>query len=156
MSEIVERVDRLTSMIDRLSTQRACLSFAANSIAGVSGRVLEIGLGKGRTYDHLRYLLPDRNILAFDKLIHCPADVRPPDEQLWVGDFRETLAAVLGQYGACAALIHADIGSNNQDTDSLLASDIAPLIEKLMVPGGSGVERPSNGVVELRIPRVAR
>ena len=51
-------MSRLDSFIRRLEAQRACLALAAGRIGGLPGPVLELGLGNGRTYDHLRELLP--------------------------------------------------------------------------------------------------
>ena len=45
--------------------------------ATLPGHVLEVGLGKGRTYDRLRTLFPQRAIYAFDRELHCPARLRP-------------------------------------------------------------------------------
>ncbi|MGH6887075.1 MAG: class I SAM-dependent methyltransferase, partial [Geminicoccales bacterium] len=49
-------MSRLDSFIRRLEAQRACLDLAAARIADLPGPVLELGLGNGRTYDHLREL----------------------------------------------------------------------------------------------------
>jgi hypothetical protein len=51
---------RLDSAIRRLMAQRALLDWAAQDIASRPGLVLELGLGNGRTYDHLRERLPGR------------------------------------------------------------------------------------------------
>ena len=56
-------MSRLDSFIRRLEAQRACLNRAAELIRDIDGFVLELGLGNGRTYDHLRELFPDRDIL---------------------------------------------------------------------------------------------
>jgi hypothetical protein len=53
-------MSRLDSFIRRLEAQRACLGYAAAQIRAIAGPVLELGLGNGRTYDHLRELLPER------------------------------------------------------------------------------------------------
>ena len=53
-------VSRLDSFIRRLEAQRACLDHAADLIRGRDGAVLELGLGNGRTYDHLRELFGGR------------------------------------------------------------------------------------------------
>ena len=55
-------MSRLDAFIRRLQAQRTCLGLAADLVAGVPGPVLELGLGNGRTYDHLRELMPDREI----------------------------------------------------------------------------------------------
>ena len=63
-------MSRLDSMIGRLMAQRACLDWVASAIGGLPGPVLEIGLGNGRTYDHLRGRLPQREIHVFDRWCH--------------------------------------------------------------------------------------
>ena len=136
MDPIIESMDRLSRMIARLQTQRACLDYAALEIASVPGCVLEVGLGKGRTYDRLRTLFTERDIFVFDRLIHCPDDVRPPDENMHLGDVSETLPAAAEKLGATAALVHADIGTTNYNDDGVLASVIAPLLAPLLAPGG--------------------
>jgi hypothetical protein len=126
---------RLQRMIDRLSTQRACLDFAAAAIADLPGPVLEVGLGKGRTYSHLRSILPEREIFAFDREIHAPPDAQPAADHVFLGDFRETLPRAKERFEASAALIHADIGSEKPERDARLAADIAPLLAALAAPG---------------------
>ena len=129
-------LDRLEHMIERLVTQRACLDFAASSIANVSGVILEVGLGKGRTFDHLRRLFPERELYAFDRDVHAPADIVPDEQHLILGDFRQTLEAAVVRLGRSAALIHADIGSEDKARDRALVLAIAPLIAQLAQPGG--------------------
>ena len=123
-------------MIERLGAQRACLDHAVAEIADRPGVVLEVGLGKGRTYDRLRTLLPQREIFAFDRSVHCPRDVRPDAAHLFLGDFRETLGAACRRFEAGAALVHADVGSEDRSADAALAAAIAPLIDRLLCEGG--------------------
>lgn len=128
---------RLARMIARLEAQRACLALAQEAIRDIAGPVLEIGLGKGRTYDHLRRLLPEREIFAFDRDIHAPADCVPDAEHMIQGDFRDTLPAAVARIGRRrAALVHADIGSEDRARDAALATAIVPAIVALLRPGG--------------------
>jgi hypothetical protein len=129
-------MDRLEVMIARLVTQRAALDAAARQVAQLSGPVLEIGLGKGRTYSHLHSLFPDREIYAFDRELHALPDAAPPQGYLRLGDFRDTLAAMAKGPHRPAALAHADIGSEDQAKDAALARDIAGPIVALMAAGG--------------------
>ncbi len=46
-------MSRLDSFIRRLEAQRTVLNWAAKAIEGREGLVLELGLGNGRTFDHL-------------------------------------------------------------------------------------------------------
>ncbi|MGK9233699.1 class I SAM-dependent methyltransferase [Inquilinus limosus] len=125
---------RLDRMIARLVTQRRALERAAEEIRGLPGPVLEIGLGKGRTYSHLRKLFPEREIVAFDRDLHAPPDAAPAGADLVLGDFRETLPVLSGR--APAALAHADFGSEDRARDAAQAGWLAGLIDRLMAPGG--------------------
>lgn len=124
----------LDRMIARLTTQRRALELAAAEIRDLTGPVLEIGLGKGRTYSHLRKLFPGRRIVAFDRDRHAPADATPDAADLMLGDFRETLPRLSGQ--APAALAHADFGSEDGARDRVQADWLAGLIDGLMAEGG--------------------
>lgn len=128
-------MSELDRMISRMVTQRACLDHAARLIANLPGDVLEVGLGKARTFDHLRGLFPSRAIYAFDREVHCPPMLAPPEDQLFLGDFRESLKTASARLGRSAAFIHADIGSKNRERDALLAADVGPLIGALAVAG---------------------
>ena len=123
-------------MISRLVTQRACLDFAAEKLSDVAGAVLEVGLGKARTFDHIRQRFDGRALYAFDFEVHAPKRLVPPKETLFLGDFRETLRRAETALGRSAALVHADIGSRDRAADAILAAEIAPMIEALLVAGG--------------------
>ncbi|MBL8839852.1 MAG: hypothetical protein JNL66_26585 [Alphaproteobacteria bacterium] len=126
---------RLERMIARLSAQKAFLDFAASQVRDLPGPILEIGLGKGRTFSHLAKLFPSREIYAFDDGLRAPADSAPEPARLALGDFRLTLAAMRGRI-APAALAHADFGSEDRGFDAGQAVWLAPLIAALMAPGG--------------------
>jgi len=126
---------RLERMILRLSTQRDCLNYAAQKICDLPGDVIELGLGKGRTYDHLRKLFPKRRILTFDRELHAIPDCRPPDQDLLLGEFIDTLQSQAAS-GKPMALVHADVGSDKRDRDSRLVVDLAPLVAPLLQIGG--------------------
>ncbi len=126
----------LERMIARLTTQRDLLAEAARRIQGIEGPVLEVGLGKGRTYDYLRRLLPGHSILAFDRDLHAPASAAPAAEHLILGDFSETLAATAARIGRTAALAHADFGSPDRTHDARQGLILGPLLQRLVRPGG--------------------
>jgi hypothetical protein len=127
---------RLDRMIARLLTQRACLGFAAGRLRGVPGPVLEVGLGKGRTFSHLRGLFPDRTIWAFDRDVHAPEDSRPPAARIILGDFHDSLPGAAAAVGAPAALVHADIGTEKRRGDAALARFVGATLGPLLAPGG--------------------
>lgn len=137
---VPDGASRLDRMIARLSAQRAALETAAEMLAqdGTAGPVLEVGLGKGRTYSHLKKLFPDRRIFCLDGSVHAPPDAQPPAADLILGDFRETLAAP-DWLPAPAALIHIDCGSEDRARDTALIDSLAPLLPPLLARGGIAV-----------------
>ncbi len=100
-------MSRLDSVIARLMAQRACLDFACAAISDIAGPVLELGLGNGRTYDHLRSRLPERRIFVFERQISAHPDCVPPDQDVFLGDFLQHLPVALDRTGRPAALVHA-------------------------------------------------
>lgn len=126
----------LDRMIDRMTVQRNALAWAEREVAGRDGLVLEVGLGKGRTFDHLRHLFPPRDILVFDMWVRVPPELTPDEDRLFVGDFKETMPAAAERFGRCARLAHADFGSTDRNHDAAQAAWLAPLIDALVLPGG--------------------
>jgi hypothetical protein len=128
---------RLDSVIDRLQAQRACLDWAVQAIAGIDGPVLEIGLGNGRTYDHLRARLGGaRTLLAFDLALAAHPSCVPPEGCLILGDIRETLPSLPARGVPPAALAHADIGSGETEQTAARAAWLAAHLPPLVRPGG--------------------
>jgi hypothetical protein len=126
---------RLDSFIRRLEAQRACLDWAASAIAGVPGAVIELGLGNGRTYDHLRTRLAGREIFAFDRHVAAHPACIPDAAHLVVGDFRETLAPFAGRHAGRISLVHADTGSGDEAATAALACWLGPAVGPLLTPG---------------------
>lgn len=129
-------MSRLDSAIRRLKAQRTCIELAIGLIRGVPGPVVELGLGNGRTYDHLRQLLPDREIFAFDRQVNAHPDCVPDADHLVLGDFIDTLPMAAARVGARAALIHADTGTGESERNARLAQWLAPHLVALAAPGG--------------------
>jgi hypothetical protein len=129
-------MSRLDSAIRRLEAQRDCIAAAVARVAGYPGPVLEIGLGNGRTYDHLRELLPDREIFVFERRVSAHPDCTPPSEWLLLGDLGETLPRAGERLGAPACFTHADIGCGNAAIDAETAALLARWLPPLMAPGG--------------------
>jgi len=128
-------MSRLDDFILRMSVQRACLAFAFADLASRPGIVLEFGLGSGRSYDHLREHLPDRDIYVFDREASAPARFLPPPDRLILGDFRETAPAAAGKFAGAASLIHADVGSYDHAKSRALAATLAPHWQAMLMSG---------------------
>jgi hypothetical protein len=129
-------VSRLDSFIRRLEAQRTCLAAAAARTAQLPGCVLELGLGNGRTFDHLREICRERDIYVFDRQVAAHPDCIPTPDRLFLGDFTATLPQAIARLGAgSAAFIHVDLGSGDAAASQALAARLAPDIAALMAPG---------------------
>jgi hypothetical protein len=146
---------RLDSFIRRLTAQRDILNAVCAELT-LDGPVLELGLGNGRTFSHLRALMPGRRIIAFDRALGAHASSIPPQGDLVLGEISETAA---GYAGIGAALVHADIGTGYDDKDARTLTWLPGLIARLLAPGGVAVsglplERPE--LEPLSLPSTVR
>jgi hypothetical protein len=143
-------MSRLDSMIRRLMAQRACLDAVAEMIRNLPGPVLEIGLGNGRTYDHLRERFPERTVFVFDRVLAAHPDCIPPVDTFFLGELETTLPLAYKRIGATAALAHADIGSGREDLDSANAALLSRLLPPLLRPGALVVSDQQLSYAELK------
>jgi hypothetical protein len=128
-------MSRLDSFIRRLEAQRACLEYAARQIRDLPGPVLELGLGNGRTYDHLRELLPEREIFVFERTVNAHPDCIPDPAHLILGDVRATLPRARARLAAPAALAHLDVGTGDAARNAELAAWLSDALPPLLAPG---------------------
>lgn len=142
-------MSRLDSFIRRLEAQRACLDMAAELVGGLDGSALELGLGNGRTYDHLRELCPDRQIYVCERSVAAHPDCVPPPEFLLLGDMRDTLRAAREWLEGRIALAHLDPASGDVAASRALAAELVPLIVPLLRQGAVLVSEPSIATPEL-------
>lgn len=126
-------MSRLESFIRRLTAQRDLLDRICVEVAAIPGPIMELGLGNGRTFDHISERLPGRRIIAFDRAIGAHAGCMPPGEDLILGDIRETAARFAG---IDAALVHADIGTGYDDKDAVTLTWLPDLAASLAKSGG--------------------
>jgi hypothetical protein len=148
-------VSRLDSFIRRLEAQRVCLDLAARLIRDLEGDVLELGLGNGRTYDHLRQLLPDRRIFVCEQQVSPHPDCMPPADLLLLGDMRDTLLYARELLADQVALAHLDPGTGDLAASQALAMELVPLIVPLLRPEGMLVSEPAiawNGLSAMALP----
>ncbi|MEJ8572425.1 class I SAM-dependent methyltransferase [Microbaculum marinum] len=152
-------MSRLDSMINRLVAQRSILDHAAALIAGVPGPVLELGLGNGRTFDHLREKLPDREIFVFERKITASPRSIPDSDHVILGEIRDTLPFCGPRVGAAAALIHADLSNGDPTDDLSRRSWLSPMVADRAAPGAvvvSGHALDLPGFDELPLPEGIR
>jgi len=122
-------------MIRRLTAQRDILDMLCSGEIP-EGPILELGLGNGRTYDHLRARLPGRRIIAFDRALAAHKSSIPPEGDLVLGEIRETAEQFAkGE----AALVHVDIGTGYEDKDARTLEWLPQLMVRLLKAGGIAV-----------------
>ena len=125
-------MSRLESVIRRLEAQRDCIDAAARHLNRRNGYILELGLGNGRTYDHLRARFPNSEIFVFDRHVRSHPSSTPDDDHMFLGDFFETLPQAAARLGAKAILAHCDFGSGKDELDSEVARKLTEAIAPLL------------------------
>lgn len=128
-------MSRLESMRRRLSAQIDGLNWAAADVARRAGDVVEIGLGNGRTYDHLRQQMPDRRIWVLDRQMNAHPSCIPPPQDYLEGEATDNLARLI-ELQPPVILAHYDLSKGVPEADAALAAEVAPLIAELVTPGG--------------------
>lgn len=127
---------RLERFIARVVGQRSCIDAASVATWELPGGVWEVGLGNGRTYDHLRDRFPGRDIVVFDRQVVSHPDCIPPDNMMRLGDFRDTVPEEAARSASAVVMIHADVGDGNVLASRTLGQWLAPLFAQALVPGG--------------------
>ncbi|MDB5524002.1 MAG: S-adenosyl-L-methionine methyltransferase [Rhizobium sp.] len=145
-------MSRLDSFIRRLSAQRDILNEMRDRLDGIAGPIMELGLGNGRTYDHLRQLFSDRRIVAFDRAARSFSSSTPDLDNLVVGEIKDTVTDFLG---VGAALAHADIGTAHEDLDAVTLTWLPEAMAGLLRSGGfavSGLPLEHSGLIAMPVP----
>lgn len=128
-------MSRLESMRRRLTAQIDGINWAAAKIEGTDGDVLEMGLGNGRTYDHLRQEIKGRRIWVIDRILKCHPSCVPPAKDFLEGEAEDMLKRLAAQ-GAQMALAHYDFGYGVKEKDVAEGAALSPHIAAVMAPGG--------------------
>ena len=127
-------MSRLDSFINRLTAQRDLLNhIARENMLPLQGAVLELGLGNGRTFNHLREVFSDRRIIVFDRAVAAHKSSIPDQENIVLGEISQTAAGFAGQD---AAMVHADIGTGYDDVDAQTLTWLPDLAASLLATGG--------------------
>ena len=129
-------MSRLDSFIARMQAQRDCLNFLKSAVDALPGPILEVGLGNGRTYDHLRDLFPGRDIHVFERQVAAHPDCIPPADRLFLGEARDSLRLAAHQLGPTAALIHTDLGTGDHAANMAMGQWLGPALDALAARGG--------------------
>jgi len=129
-------MSRLDSFIARMQAQRDCLNFLKPAVDALRGPILEVGLGNGRTYDHLRDLFPGREIHVFERQVAAHPDCIPPANRLFLGEARDSLQHAAHRLGPTAALIHTDLGTGDHAANMAMGQWLGPALDALAARGG--------------------
>ncbi len=117
-----------------MQAQRDCLNVAAAMIGDVPGVVFDLGLGNGRTFDHLREILPDREIFVFDRVVNANPKSTPDADHMIVGEATDNLRAAADRFAGGVALVHSDLGTGTAE-DAPLTAALIQLLRPLLAPG---------------------
>lgn len=125
-------MSRLDAFVQRVTAQRDLINAAARVLHDVDGVVFEVGLGNGRTFDHLRDVFADREIYVFDRKARAHADSTPAPEFMIEGQLQDTLPELVQRFAGRVALVHSDIGNQSpvhcENMKRLMNSTIGPAL----------------------------
>ena len=127
-------MSRLDNFIFRMQAQRDILNHIAdNGWVPKDGLILELGLGNGRTYDHLREKFTTQRIVVFDRSADTHPASTPSEEEIVLGEISETIKQFAG---SGAAFAHIDIGTIYADTDASTLTWLPRSIVAVLAQGG--------------------
>ena len=130
-------MSRLESFIRRMSAQRDVINHVSETLPlPAEGVILEIGLGNGRTFDHLREKFPSRRIIAFDRALGAHSSSMPEPGDLILGEIAQTAEAYAD---GTAALAHADIGTGYDDKDAVTLTWLPDIVSRALAAGGIAI-----------------
>jgi hypothetical protein len=150
---------RLEKLLYRLEAQHAVLAWAFEQIAAREGIVFELGLGKGRTYDHLCRHLPGRQIWVFEREVDAIPDCVPDPAFLIEGEIAATLPAAAVRFSGQVVLAHSDVGSFDHERNIAMAKVVSAALPPALAPGGlvlSDLPLELRGMEQLPLPTGAR
>ena len=152
---MTRQISRLEKLYFRLEAQNVCLAWAFEQISSHKGIVFELGLGHGRTFDHLRKNLPDREIFVFDREVDSYPDCTPDADHILLGELSETLPQAANRFAGKVILAHSDVGSfsaeGNAKMSGIVSAHLAPALADgalvlsdlpLSIPGASTLPLP--------------
>jgi trans-aconitate methyltransferase len=141
----------------RLRAQYATLGAAISAVAARRGLVWEIGLGKGRSYDHLRRVLPEAPVFGLDRQRVSVPDCTPPDDRLVIGELAATLPRLATAHAGQVVLAHIDLGTD--PPDEATRAVLERWLPVALAPGGvvaAGTPLALAGAQSLAVPEAAK
>lgn len=151
----MREMSRLESLLTRLQAQAACLEWAFGEIAGKAGIVFELGLGHGRTHDHLRRHLPGRDIYVFDREVDCYPECAPDPNHMILGELEETLPRASQRFAHQVAFVHSDVGSYDEDRNAAIRMLVSRALPLALAPAAlilSDLPLMLEGAMQLALP----
>jgi S-adenosyl-L-methionine methyltransferase len=139
----------------RLKSQHACFAWVFEQMADMPGPVFELGLGKGRTYDHLRRNQPGREIYVFERDVRPIEGCLPPDPYLVRGDIEVNLPVYVKRFEGKVALVHSDVGDISLEHNQMMRELVPRIAPPALMPGGfllSDLNLEVPGFVQLPLP----
>ena len=133
------------------------MDFPGNS--GRPGVVFEMGLGHGRTYDHLRTYLPEREIFVLDREIDCFDDCIPPDDRLTARRHRRHACRRRHALWRPSGVGASDLGSYDEPHNVAMSAKLSRLLPAVLAPGAivlSDLPLELSGTRALPLPAGAR
>lgn len=152
-------ISRLEKLYFRIEAQHKCLAWAFEAIRHRPGIVFELGLGHGRTFDHLRVHLPDREIYVFDRAVGSYPECTPDDSQLFLGELAATLPAAAERFEGQVILAHTDVGSFSKEHNANMSKVVSAGLPRALAPGAiilSDLPLDIAGATRLPLPPGAR
>ena len=128
-------MSRLESMMRRLAAQKTGLEWCVEQTEKIKGDFVEIGLGNGRSYDHIREIAPNKKIWVLDRILQCHPSCVPPEDSFLQGEANEVMIQ-MKKDNIRIALTHYDFGVGIKDKDEAEAAALSPLIKDIMVEDG--------------------
>lgn len=117
---MIPAMSRLDFHIEQKIAQRDAINFAARRLAGRDGLIVEFGLGKGRSYSHVRERFPGHEIFCFDRKDATHPGWGPPADRLYLGELAAVLRdpAVHARFAGRVILAHLDLArGDSQDAE---------------------------------------
>ncbi|WP_298725916.1 class I SAM-dependent methyltransferase [uncultured Ferrovibrio sp.] len=128
-------MSRLESHIRRLQAQCELLNWATSIQESRNSVALDLGLGNGRTYNHLCERLPGWRVVAFDRQNAADPKSLGPKSEVVLGEFQVTLPEFAARYPRSARIIHSDAGLSDPSANARQMQMLGAVMPELAADG---------------------